>query len=123
MYDRCDVDKKAEEYGFAHRAVVCYHSSMSIEEIQTKIRPVLDEYEVGYAGVFGSVARGDDGPDSDVDIVVSMKRPIGVYRFMELKERLEQTLGRRVDLVSQKAVNKYIRPYMERDVATVYGKG
>jgi predicted nucleotidyltransferase len=96
---------------------------MSIAEIQEKIRPVLEEYEVGYAGVFGSVARGDDSPESDVDIVVSMSRPVGVYRFMELKERLEQVLGRKVDLVSRRAVNKYIRPYMERDVATVYGKG
>lgn len=96
---------------------------MSIAEITQKITPVLEEYGVGYAGIFGSVARGDDLPESDVDILVSMQRPIGVYKFMELKDDLARAIGRDVDLVSKNAVNKHIQPFIAQDLVTVYEKG
>ncbi len=95
---------------------------MSIAEITRKIKPVLEEYGVGYAGIFGSVARGEDLPESDVDLMVSFERPVGIYRFMELQDRLESAIGRDIDLVSKNAVNKYLEPYIKRDIVTVYEK-
>jgi predicted nucleotidyltransferase len=95
---------------------------MSIAEITQKITPVLEEYGVGYAGIFGSVARGEDLPESDVDIMVSVLKPIGIYKFMELQGELEHAIGRHVDLVSKNAVNKYLEPYINKDIITVYGK-
>ncbi|OGZ08561.1 MAG: hypothetical protein A3D65_04885 [Candidatus Lloydbacteria bacterium RIFCSPHIGHO2_02_FULL_50_13] len=96
---------------------------MSIAEITLKIKPVLEEYGVGYAGIFGSVARGEDLPDSDIDIMVSIEKPMGIYRFMELQGRLQSAVGRDVDLVSKNAVNKYLEPYIKEDLVTVYEKG
>lgn len=96
---------------------------MSIAEITLKIKPVLEEYGVGYAGIFGSVARGEDFPESDVDIMVSTLKPMGVYKFMELQGRLKSAIGRDVDLVSKNAVNKYLEPYIKEDLITVYEKG
>lgn len=95
---------------------------MSIAEITLKIKPVLEEYGVSYAGIFGSVARGDDLPGSDVDIMVSINKPIGIYKFMKLRERLESAIGREVDLVSKNAVNKHLEPYIKTDLLTVYEK-
>jgi predicted nucleotidyltransferase len=49
--------------------------------------------------VFGSVARGEADLSSDVDLVVDFDRPIGL-RFMELCNYLEESLGRRVDVLT-----------------------
>jgi predicted nucleotidyltransferase len=62
-------------------------------------------------GVFGSVARGDGGPTSDVDLLVQLERPLGLA-FVDLVEFLEGKLGRRVDLLSR----DFVRPRLWREI-------
>lgn len=57
------------------------------------------DFFVDYLGLFGSVAREEDEPTSDVDVLVSFTQPVGV-EFLELGHHLEQLLQRKVDLVS-----------------------
>ena len=90
------------------------------EEIKYRIRPIFEKYGVKYAGIFGSVARGEERADSDIDMVVSIDREIGIYEFMTLQYELEEALGKLVDLVSKKAINKYVRPYIEKDITSIY---
>jgi hypothetical protein len=52
---------------------------------------------------FGTWARGESGPDSDVDVLVEVDSSIGLG-FVELGDRLEKMLGLRVDLVSRRAI-------------------
>ena len=96
---------------------------MTIEEIKKKAIPVFEQYGVEYAGVFGSVARGEDTEKSDIDLLVKIKKSIGIYEFIGLKQELEEILGRKVDLVSKGAINKYIKPYIEKDLLKIYGEG
>ncbi|MEK7664138.1 MAG: nucleotidyltransferase family protein [Patescibacteria group bacterium] len=93
---------------------------MIIEEIKKKVAPILKESGVEYAGVFGSAARGEDTPESDIDIIVSVKKPISVYQFIALKYKLEEILGKKVDLVSKNSINKYVKPYIEKDIVDIY---
>lgn len=93
---------------------------MTIEEIKSKIAPILKKYGVEYAGLFGSAAREEDTLNSDVDILVSIERPIGVYEFIGLQFDLEKVLERKVDLVSKRAINKYVKPYIEKDLISIY---
>jgi len=93
---------------------------MDITEIKFKTTPILLRYGVKSAAIFGSVARGEDRSDSDVDMLISMNRPIGVYEFVGLKFDLEEALDRTVDLVSERAINKYIKPYIEKDLTLIY---
>ena len=93
---------------------------MTVEEVKSKIIPTLKKYGVKFAGIFGSVARGEGTSNSDVDILVSINRPMGIYEFMALQFDLENDLGCKVDLVSKGAVNKYIRPYIEKELLPIY---
>ena len=50
--------------------------------------------------VFGSVARDEAGPDSDVDLIVEFARPVGYFHLFDVRSRLERLLGARVDMVT-----------------------
>lgn len=69
--------------------------------------------------VFGSVARGDDQPDSDVDVLVEFRGPATFDQYMDLKFLLEDLLGRRVDLVSTRGLKPRLRQYVEREMLYV----
>ena len=59
--------------------------------------------------VFGSVARGDAGPDSDVDLIGEFDRPFGLFKFVHVKEYLESILGCPVDLVTRDTVYEELK--------------
>jgi len=56
--------------------------------------------------VFSSCVRGEEGKNSDIDIFVEFKEPVGLFEFMDLEEYLENLLGGKVDLVSKKALKQ-----------------
>ena len=59
--------------------------------------------------VFGSMARGEMGPDSDVDLLVEFESSPGFNGYMALKFYLEDLLGRKVDLVMRNALKPWAR--------------
>lgn len=50
--------------------------------------------------LFGSVARGEDGPDSDVDLMIDLPRGLGIFTLMRIQDEAEKLLGVRVDVVA-----------------------
>jgi len=54
-------------------------------------------------GLFGSYAKGTPNPDSDVDLIVEFEKPIG-FRFFELIDYLETTLGKHVDILTPEGI-------------------
>lgn len=93
---------------------------MQVAEVQKKISPILREHGVTKASVFGSVSRGQDRPDSDVDILVRLGRPMGMLGYMVLVREIEESLGRKVDLVTESSLNKFVKPYVLKDLQTIY---
>jgi uncharacterized protein len=63
-------------------------------------------------GLFGSVARGEEHKDSDVDILVELRRPAGYLTLARIQLRLEELLGREVDLVPRKALRPELRDHI-----------
>ncbi len=59
--------------------------------------------------LFGSVARGELSPDSDVDLLVDFDKPVGLFHFFRVQRRLEEILGSKVDLVMRDAVKRQLR--------------
>jgi predicted nucleotidyltransferase len=94
-------------------------SSSNIEHILRTLKPVLsDKFEVERIGYFGSFARGDQNADSDIDILVEFRRPLG-WAFFDLQELLEKELQRKVDLVSSKALKEQLRDEILRQTRYV----
>lgn len=65
--------------------------------------PVIQKHGVTSLWIFGSHARGDSRPDSDLDLLVDFASPPGFDNFMGLKIDLEDRLGTKVDLLSRSA--------------------
>lgn len=75
-------------------------------------------FPVKSLALFGSYARGDERPDSDVDIMVEVSPDIGL-EFVALAHRIEHLLGTRVDLVSRRAVKAHHWKHIERELIYV----
>ena len=94
-------------------------SNMTIEEIKQKALPVLRQYRVRRAGVFGSMARGEATETSDIDILVDPPDGIGLFDFVGIKLDLEDALGRKVDLVDYRAIKQRIRDRVLSDEVAI----
>lgn len=94
---------------------------MSIAELKEKISPILRAYGIKKASVFGSVSRGDDRPDSDVDLLVELgPGPMGMIEYIRLKYKLEESLGKDADLVTEGNINRHLEPYIRPELKTIY---
>jgi len=69
----------------------------------------LEHYGVKTLSLFGSHARNQAREGSDIDILVSFKKPLGLFTFLELKDHLEGLLGSQVDLVTEEALHPHLR--------------
>ena len=72
-------------------------------------RAELKELGVQSLDLFGSVARGDARPGSDVDLLVEFDRPVGLFHFFRVQRRLAELLGCAVDLVMRDAIKSQLR--------------
>ena len=70
------------------------------------MKPFLAEkYGVSSLGIFGSLPRGDFGEESDIDIIVDFKKPVGI-EFIDLADEIEKRLQHKIDLVSRKGIKE-----------------
>ena len=79
----------------------------------------LSKLGVCSLALFGSVARGEAGPNSDIDILVNFQGSVTFDQYMETKFLLEDLLGCRVDLVIEQALRPQVRPFVEEDAIYV----
>jgi predicted nucleotidyltransferase len=72
---------------------------------------------VAHAAVFGSVARGDHRPGSDLDIMIDVEpdAALTVYGYVGLKEYIASLFEARVDVVTRDALKPYVRPAATAD--------
>ena len=85
---------------------------MRLEEVKSTLASHHAELKgmgVKSLAVFGSVARGDAGPESDVDLLAEFERPFGLFQFVEVKQYLESILGCSVDLVTADSLHPALR--------------
>ena len=78
------------------------------ETLQKHLDVLRDQYGIDRIGLFGSFARGEQNPKSDIDLLVEFSRPVGLFKFMELENQLSEILGAKVDLVTRNALKPRI---------------
>ena len=86
--------------------------TITVEEIKKKAVPILKEEGATRAALFGSVGRGEAREDSDIDILVDLPRGKSLFDFVGIKLKLEEVLGRKVDLVEYSTIKPRLKPYI-----------
>lgn len=97
-----------------------------VTEITKQMIPLLQDYFVGKpvekVWLFGSCSRGEDRPDSDVDILVSFTKDSNVTLFTMggIYMDLKNLLGREIDLVEEGTLKPFAAASAERDKMLIY---
>jgi hypothetical protein len=94
---------------------------LSVAVDSDRLREVCQRYGVASLEVFGSVARNEDRPDSDIDLLYVLKPDTRLgFKLFDLEDELSALFGRPVDLIARTAVNKYIREQVLADAQPLY---
>jgi uncharacterized protein len=93
---------------------------MKRDEIVEKLKEREADFRargVAHAALFGLVARGDDRPDSDIDILVEIAPDarIGLFQYAGIVQYLEDMFPARVDVANREGLKPLVRPSAERD--------
>jgi len=82
---------------------------MTIKEIENKILPVLRQYHVRRASLFGSIVRGEMSEESDIDLLVELPETASLLDLAGLKIDIEELLSRNVDVLTYDSLHPLLR--------------
>lgn len=96
--------------------------------LQEKVRETIEadannkDY-IQSISLFGSFLHGEENEDSDIDLLLEMKKTMGLFRILEIQNRLEEKLGRKVDLIEKNSLDKYIKDKVLKESQKIYENG
>ncbi len=85
-----------------------------------KLVEICRQNDVSRIGVFGSVARGEANEQSDIDLLVEFSKRKSLLSLVALERKMSETLGRRVDLLTEAAISPYLRASIMSDLQVIY---
>lgn len=95
--------------------------SIDFAKIAPRLAELCEKYGIAELAVFGSVARGEDRPDSDVDLLYVLRPGTRMgLEFSAFQEELEELLGRKVDVVSEEGLHWVLRDQVLDDAQVLY---
>ncbi len=101
---------------------MCYGFAVTRDETLACLKAALPDLRARYGvvrlGVFGSVARDEAGPNSDVDLVAEFApgAKIGMFKLFDLERDLSDLVGRPAVISAMSQMNPYVRASVERDL-------
>ncbi len=78
--------------------------------------------DIVFLGVFGSYARGEETPESDVDLLVRFAKGKSLLQLVRIERELSERIGRRVDLMTEPSLSTYLRKSILEEVQTLYAQ-
>ena len=96
---------------------------MNLEQItgilKTNKEYIYQHYKAEVKGIFGSYSRHEQTQESDVDILVAFEKGATLFTHAGLVNFLQDKIGIKVDVVSERAIKKMLRPYIEKDLIPI----
>jgi hypothetical protein len=94
--------------------------NLPVENIDL-IRNYFLNKPVRKAFLFGSVSRGEDSGESDIDILVELdySRPIGL-EFVQMQLDLQDMLNKKVDMITLNSLSAHIKPFVDKEKVLIY---
>jgi hypothetical protein len=89
--------------------------AVDIDYIKERSLPELRKAGVLKSSLFGSFARGEAGPESDVDILVEFPDDKTMFDLIELEEKLTAALGKKVDVITYRSIHHLLRERILRE--------
>lgn len=92
-----------------------------IEVDEEKLRDICRRWGIAELSVFGSVARGEADPDSDVDLLYVFEPDARIgWNIVDLEDELSQLFGRNVDLMPKATIHRFVREQILAEAQIVY---
>jgi predicted nucleotidyltransferase len=88
--------------------------------IYQAIEPFIADFGIKQIQIFGSYARGEENSNSDIDIIVDISKAIGIYQFIGLKQDLEASLHKKIDLFKPSTLEPLIKEQILAEAVTIY---
>ena len=94
----------------------------SLSRYQSQIDQIAKNNNITYLGLFGSYARGEQTDKSDVDLLVNFSKRLSLLDLIDTEDQLSQAFNAPVDLIPSDSLNKYVQPFVAKDLITIYGQ-
>jgi uncharacterized protein len=94
-------------------------TSRFISLLRQHLPEISWKYSVSYLGIFGSYVRGEQEPESDLDILVEFEEAPSLFEYIRLEDYLSEILGVKVDLVMKSALKPAIGKHILEEVVAV----
>ena len=93
--------------------------SNTIKSKREEILNIAQKFGAKNVRIFGSMARGEENPESDLDIIVEMEKGSSLLDIIAIKQDIEELLGRKVDVVTEASISPYIRNTVLREAVNL----
>jgi hypothetical protein len=85
-----------------------------------RLADICRRHDVAQLRIFGSASRGQEKPDSDVDLLVDFSSPKGFFELLRLERELETFFGRPVDVVTERGLSPYLKEPIVASASVIF---
>uniref|UniRef100_A9A7V8 protein adenylyltransferase n=1 Tax=Methanococcus maripaludis (strain C6 / ATCC BAA-1332) TaxID=444158 RepID=A9A7V8_METM6 len=85
-----------------------------------RIQELCERENIVYLGLFGSYSRGEETKDSDIDFLVKFSGNKSLFKIIKISQELSKIFGKKVDLVTENSLSKYIKKDVLKDIEVIY---
>ncbi len=93
---------------------------MDTKNLEKKLLPILQSYGASRIGIFGSYARNEAGPNSDLDLLVDFTDRKSLLTLVRIKRELSEALGIEVDLLTEAAISPHLIDRIKSELRIIY---
>ncbi|MEN6378610.1 MAG: nucleotidyltransferase family protein [Methanofastidiosum sp.] len=93
---------------------------MNPSERNNTLVSFLTKHGAKKIGIFGSVARGEERFDSDIDILIEFKKTPSLFEVVRIEQEISDIIGKKVELITEKSLSPYIKDSVLKEVVILY---